>query len=191
MLIGWNGNSSGDGILGGAAPGGIGVWGVVGSGETTPVPGDCGVYGTAISTGVSGFASGDVTGSGTGVAGMGKVGVHGHGLNVGSASDFGVVGFSEAGTGVAGSSTSGIGISASSKTNIGLVAGNHETEILWMREMIGQAYVPTFRSVLTPQGAVEALAFAIDRTSRRFADLSTAEAAAIIASGKGGARDKP
>jgi hypothetical protein len=74
MLIGWNGNSSGDGILGGAAPGGIGVWGVVGSGETTPVPGDCGVYGTAISTGVSGFASGDVTGSGTGVAGMGKVG---------------------------------------------------------------------------------------------------------------------
>jgi cation transport protein ChaC len=64
-------------------------------------------------------------------------------------------------------------------------AVNHETEILWMREMIGEAYLPTFRSVLTPQGAVEALAFAIDRTSRRFADLSTAEAAAIIASGKG------
>ena len=64
-------------------------------------------------------------------------------------------------------------------------AVNHETEILWMREMIGEAYVPTFRSVLTPQGPVEALAFVIDRTSRRFADLSTAEAAAIIASGKG------
>jgi hypothetical protein len=122
ILYGWNGNSSGDGILGNAAPGGIGVWGIAGYGETTPVPGDFGVVGNAISTGVSGFASGDVTGSGTGVAGMGKVGVHGHALNFGSAS-FGVVGFSEAGTGVAGSSTSGIGISASSKTNIGLVAG--------------------------------------------------------------------
>ena len=51
--------------------------------------------------------------------------------------------------------------------------------------MIGQAYVPTFRSALTPQGAVEALAFVIDRTSRRFADVTAAEAAAIIASGKG------
>ena len=45
--------------------------------------------------------------------------------------------------------------------------------------------MPTFRTVLTPQGPVEALAFVIDRTSRRFADLSTAEAAAIIARGKG------
>ena len=39
--------------------------------------------------------------------------------------------------------------------------------------------------MLTPQGAVEALAFVIDRTSRHFSDLSTVEAAAIIASGKG------
>lgn len=151
ILVGWNANSSGDGILGHAAPGGIGVWGLAGYGETTPVPGDCGVFGTAISTGVFGSAStpgtvgpdSSVTGGGTGVAGMGKVGVHGHALNFGSASDFGVVGESEAGTGVAGSSTSGngatgssnsgigimarsesgLGVSASSRTNIGLFAG--------------------------------------------------------------------
>ena len=42
-----------------------------------------------------------------------------------------------------------------------------------------------FVRCLLRRGAVEALAFAIDRTSHRFADLSTAEAAAIIASGKG------
>jgi hypothetical protein len=142
VLVGWNNNTSGGGILGRAAPGGIGVFGTSSFAETTPVPGDFGVFGTAISTGVSGFASGDVTGSGTGVAGMGKVGVHGHALNFGSAS-FGVVGESEAGTGVAGSSPSsgngvtgssnsgigviarsesGLGVSASSGTNIGLVA---------------------------------------------------------------------
>ena len=36
-------------------------------------------------------------------------------------------------------------------------AVNHETEILWMREMIGEAYVPLFQTVVTPQGSVEAL----------------------------------
>jgi glutathione-specific gamma-glutamylcyclotransferase len=64
-------------------------------------------------------------------------------------------------------------------------AVNHETEILWMREMIGEAYVPFFQTVLTPQGSVEALAFVMDRASPRFVDLSGAEAAAIIATGKG------
>ena len=64
-------------------------------------------------------------------------------------------------------------------------AVDHETEILWMREMIGEAYVPLFQTVLTPQGSVEALAFVMDRASPRFADLSGAEAAAIIATGKG------
>jgi cation transport protein ChaC len=54
-----------------------------------------------------------------------------------------------------------------------------------MREMIGEAYVPTFRAVLTPQGPIEALAFVIDRRSRGFTDLSGAEAAAVIATGKG------
>jgi glutathione-specific gamma-glutamylcyclotransferase len=62
---------------------------------------------------------------------------------------------------------------------------NHETEILWMREMIGYAYTPLFRTVLTPQGSVDALAFVMDRSSPRFTDLSCAEAAAIIATGRG------
>jgi glutathione-specific gamma-glutamylcyclotransferase len=64
-------------------------------------------------------------------------------------------------------------------------AVDHETEILWMREMIGDAYRPLFRIMLTPQGSIEALAFVMDRTSPRFADLGAAEAAAIIASGTG------
>jgi glutathione-specific gamma-glutamylcyclotransferase len=64
-------------------------------------------------------------------------------------------------------------------------AVNHETEILWMREMIGEAYVPLFQTVLTPQGSVEALAFVMDRASPRYTDVSGAEAAAIIATGRG------
>ena len=62
---------------------------------------------------------------------------------------------------------------------------NQETEILWMREMIGYGYAPVFRTALTPQGPVEALAFVIGKSSPYFADVSGAEAAAIIATGKG------
>jgi len=62
---------------------------------------------------------------------------------------------------------------------------NQETEILWMREMIGYGYAPVFRPVTTPQGAVEALAFVMDRSSPQFADVSGAEAAAVIATGRG------
>jgi glutathione-specific gamma-glutamylcyclotransferase len=62
---------------------------------------------------------------------------------------------------------------------------DHETEILWMREMIGYAYTPLFETVFTPQGIIEALTFVLDRSSPRFADLSSSEAAAIIAAGKG------
>lgn len=62
---------------------------------------------------------------------------------------------------------------------------NEETEILWMREMVGYGYEPRFLPVLTPQGPVEALAFVIDRSSPQFADVSAAEAAAIIAGGRG------
>jgi cation transport protein ChaC len=61
----------------------------------------------------------------------------------------------------------------------------HETEILWMREMIGSAYRPLFQTVVTPQGPVEALAFVMDRSSPGFADLTGAEAATIIATGRG------
>src|SRR5262245_48175115 len=57
VLVGWNNNTSGGGILGRAAPGGIGVFGTSSFAETTPVPGDFGVFGTAISTGVFGSAS--------------------------------------------------------------------------------------------------------------------------------------
>ncbi len=64
-------------------------------------------------------------------------------------------------------------------------AVDRETEILWMREMIGEAYIPEFRNVSTPQGQVEALAFVMDRQSPRFADIGAEEAAGIIASGSG------
>ena len=62
---------------------------------------------------------------------------------------------------------------------------NEETEILWMREMVSYGYEPRFLPVSTPQGPVEVLAFVIDRSSPQFADVSSAEAAAIIAKGKG------
>ena len=62
---------------------------------------------------------------------------------------------------------------------------NQETEILWMREMIGYGYTPVFRPVTTPQGPAEALAFVMDRSSPQFADVNGAEAAAIIATGRG------
>ncbi len=62
---------------------------------------------------------------------------------------------------------------------------NQETEILWMREMIGHAYTPVFKRLLTPQGPIEALAFVMDRSSPHFADVSGVEAAAIIATGRG------
>jgi glutathione-specific gamma-glutamylcyclotransferase len=64
-------------------------------------------------------------------------------------------------------------------------AVDRETEILWMREMIGEGYIPSFLTVETPQGPVEALAFVTDRQSARFADLGAEEAANIIATGSG------
>ncbi len=64
-------------------------------------------------------------------------------------------------------------------------AVDRETEILWMREMIGEAYLPQFCNVATPQGPVEALAFVMDRKSPRFADIGAEEAARIIATGSG------
>jgi glutathione-specific gamma-glutamylcyclotransferase len=51
--------------------------------------------------------------------------------------------------------------------------------------MIGDAYMPLFQTVVTPQRSVEALAFVMDRASPRFADLNSAEAAGIIATGRG------
>jgi glutathione-specific gamma-glutamylcyclotransferase len=61
-----------------------------------------------------------------------------------------------------------------------------ETEILWMREMIANAYVPVFTPVDTPQGQVEALAFVINHECGRYApDLGLDETARIIATGHG------
>jgi len=61
-----------------------------------------------------------------------------------------------------------------------------ETEILWMREMISNAYVPVFTPVDTPQGSVEALAFVINHDCGRYApDLGPEETARIIATGEG------
>lgn len=61
-----------------------------------------------------------------------------------------------------------------------------ETEILWMREMIANAYVPVFTPVDTPQGPVEALAFVINHDCGRYApDLGPEETARIIATGEG------
>ena len=64
-------------------------------------------------------------------------------------------------------------------------AVDRETEILWMREMIGEGYIPSFFNVTTPQGPVEALAFVTDRQSARFADIGAEEAAHLIATGSG------
>jgi cation transport protein ChaC len=54
-----------------------------------------------------------------------------------------------------------------------------------MREMLGEAYIPVFRIVETPQGPIEALAFVMDRASTRFADIGAEEAARIIVGGSG------
>jgi cation transport protein ChaC len=45
---------------------------------------------------------------------------------------------------------------------------DRETEILWMREMVAAAYVPTFVPVATPQGHIEALTFVMNRSSSRY-----------------------
>ena len=60
-----------------------------------------------------------------------------------------------------------------------------ETEILWMREMIAGTYVPTLMPIETPQGAVEALAFVMNRNSSRYVRLDLEETARIIATGRG------
>ena len=65
------------------------------------------------------------------------------------------------------------------------IAVDRETEILWMREMITEAYIPIFRTVTTPQGPVEALAFIMDRQDPKFADIGIKDAAGIISTGTG------
>lgn len=62
---------------------------------------------------------------------------------------------------------------------------DRETEILWMREMLAGAYVPTFVPIATPQGPVDALTFVMNRASSRYVRLDVEETARLIATGRG------
>ena len=62
---------------------------------------------------------------------------------------------------------------------------DRETEILWMREMLAGSYVPTFVPLETPQGAIEALTFVMNRRSSRYVQLDIEETARLIATGRG------
>jgi cation transport protein ChaC len=62
---------------------------------------------------------------------------------------------------------------------------DRETEILWMREMVAGSYVPTFVTIETPQGSVEAVTFEINRQSERYVQLGLEETARLIATGRG------
>ncbi len=63
---------------------------------------------------------------------------------------------------------------------------DEETRFMWRREMFAGAYSPIFHEVATPQGAVDALIFVMDRSNRRYVpDLSEAEAARMIAFAEG------
>ncbi|MEO0991716.1 MAG: gamma-glutamylcyclotransferase [Pseudomonadota bacterium] len=63
---------------------------------------------------------------------------------------------------------------------------DRETEFMWRREMFSGSYRPVFLPVATPQGAVEALSFVMDRSNRRYTpELSVNETARIIAVAEG------
>jgi len=61
-----------------------------------------------------------------------------------------------------------------------------ESEILWRREMILFSYSPKIVSMATPQGSIEALVFASDRSQPNYiGELPLKETAATIAQGVG------
>jgi cation transport protein ChaC len=61
-----------------------------------------------------------------------------------------------------------------------------ELEILWRREMIGGSYHPRWVPVLTQEGPVRAIAFAVNRANERYAGrLADAAVAAVIAKAAG------
>jgi cation transport protein ChaC len=64
-------------------------------------------------------------------------------------------------------------------------AADHETDILWMREMIADGYAPIFLPIDTPQGPLEALAFVVRKDSERYCNLDPEETARMIATGTG------
>ncbi|MEX0281050.1 MAG: gamma-glutamylcyclotransferase [Arenibacterium sp.] len=66
----------------------------------------------------------------------------------------------------------------------------HETELLWMREMFSGAYRPVFMPAATPQGPIDALVFVMEHENERYApDLSNDETAAMIAHATGNLGD--
>lgn len=64
---------------------------------------------------------------------------------------------------------------------------DEETDFMWRREMFAGAYRPIFREVETPQGAVEALVFAMDHSNPRYLpSIAEEDAAQMIAFAEGG-----
>ncbi len=65
-------------------------------------------------------------------------------------------------------------------------AADHESTILWRREMLRGSYAPEFCRMRTPQGDIRALLFASNPLSPNyFAELPLADTAAIIAAASG------
>lgn len=63
---------------------------------------------------------------------------------------------------------------------------DHESAILWRREMVRGSYAPALLPLSTPQGEVEALVFTSDPACAEYAgELPLAETVALIASGCG------
>lgn len=61
-----------------------------------------------------------------------------------------------------------------------------ETEILWRREMIAHAYIPSFLPALTADGEIEVLGFVADPTSEMIRlDLTRDEVIRCVANGEG------
>jgi len=63
---------------------------------------------------------------------------------------------------------------------------DHETEILWRREMLGHAYIPRFLPADTAQGRIEVLAFTGDPTAEVIRpELTRDEIVRCVATGRG------
>ena len=63
---------------------------------------------------------------------------------------------------------------------------DQETRFMWNREMFSGSYRPTFVEAITPQGPVDALAFVMEHSNRRYIpNLSDDETASIIATAEG------
>jgi len=78
------------------------------------------------------------------------------------------------------------GICAGLAFRIPAHVADHESAMLWRREMLRGSYVPELSQVRTPQGDIQALVFASNPTSAHyFPEKPLAETAAIIAAASG------